>query len=155
MSSHDYYNQGPPQGYGGGYPQHPPQAYGGPPPHGQHYGSPPPMQYQQQPPPQQSSGGGDGCFKACIATLCCCFILPHLPTIRLSVPEGKPTRVLIGAGAPADAGLLAAEQKTPRPEGRKSSAAHETEEIPRPVRRCVPRPGVEGARAVEQASSGE
>ncbi|KAJ8126182.1 hypothetical protein O1611_g7454 [Lasiodiplodia mahajangana] len=34
MSSHDYYNQGPPQGYGGGYPQQPPQAYGGPPPQG-------------------------------------------------------------------------------------------------------------------------
>ncbi|KAI0489633.1 hypothetical protein F4859DRAFT_509219 [Xylaria cf. heliscus] len=57
MSSHDYYNQGPPQGYQGGYPQQPPQAYGGPPPQGQYYGSPPPMQYQQQPPPQQSSSG--------------------------------------------------------------------------------------------------
>ncbi|ETS86707.1 hypothetical protein PFICI_00535 [Pestalotiopsis fici W106-1] len=70
MASQQYYNQGPPQGYGGGgYPQQPQPSYGPPqgqygPPQGQYYQQgPPQMGYQQQPPPQQqSSGGGKGCL---------------------------------------------------------------------------------------------
>ncbi|KAL6911174.1 hypothetical protein GGI43DRAFT_40315 [Trichoderma evansii] len=88
MSSQEYYQQGPPQGYHQqGYPQQPQNAYG--PPQGQFQGQYPPqgypqqgypqgqqpMQYQQGPPApeaQRGRGGDQGCLMACIAALCCC-----------------------------------------------------------------------------------
>jgi hypothetical protein len=70
--------------YGGQQPQYPPNSYGPPqgqyqqgPPPGQYYqqGPPPQMQYQQQGPPPKQSGGGQGCLGACLAALCCCFVV--------------------------------------------------------------------------------
>ncbi|KAK4235788.1 hypothetical protein C8A03DRAFT_36350 [Achaetomium macrosporum] len=104
MSAQQYYQQGPPQGYGGPLPQgyqHPqyPQpvsifalkefhfptladdrrADGGS--FSQAYGPPPQQGHYYSPQGQMQyqeqprrSGGGDGCLKGCLAALCCCVV---------------------------------------------------------------------------------